>query len=75
MIYWSDQDLIVPRQLSHHSYLLYTQVKDGTATSPVAEYNHTKSHGLLDYDKLTRWQLHEYCDYDLALHWLLGHQK
>ncbi len=75
MIYWSDQDLIVPRQLSHHSYLLYTQVKDGTATSPVAEYNHTKSHGLLDYDKLIRWQLHEYCDYDLALHWLLGHQK
>jgi len=75
MIYWSDQDLIVPRQASHHSYLLYRRIKEKDINSPAAEYNHTLSHGSLEFDKVTRWQLHEWCDYELAIKWLLLHQK
>jgi hypothetical protein len=26
-------------------------------------------------DQITRWQLHEWCDYELALRWLLNHKK
>jgi hypothetical protein len=75
LIFWSEQDLIVPRQISHHSYLLCHLVKELTVTSPIAEYNHTKIHGPLEFDLSTRWQLHEWCDYELALRWLLCHKK
>lgn len=75
MIFWSEQDLIVPRQLSHHTYPLYRRVKELDVTSPFAEYNHTQIHGPLEFDQLTRWRLHEWCDYDLAIRWLLCHRK
>jgi hypothetical protein len=75
LIFWSEQDLIVPRQTTHHSYLLYRQTKHLNVTCPIAEYNHTRIHGPLEFDLRTRWQLHEWCDYDLALRWLLCHRK
>jgi predicted peptidase len=75
MIYWSEQDLVVPRQVTHHTIPLYSAVKKMNINSPMAEYNHTAMHGPLNYDQLTRWQLHEWCDYDLAIKWLLGHTK
>lgn len=75
IIYWSEQDLIVPRQITHHTMPLYYRVKEMDVNTPMAEYNHTQMHGPLEYDQLTRWQLHEWCDYDLAIKWLLGHTK
>lgn len=75
MIYWSDQDLIVPRQITHHTLPLYKAVKELDITSPMAEYNHTSMHGPLEFDMETRWQLHEWCDYDLAIRWMLNHTK
>jgi pimeloyl-ACP methyl ester carboxylesterase len=74
LIFWSEQDIIVPRQVTHHTYLLYRRVKELDVNSPFAEYNHTRMHGPLQFDKTTRWQLHEWCDYDLALRWLLCHR-
>ena len=75
MIYWSEQDLIVPRQTTHHTIPLYRAVKAMDISSPMAEYNHTRMHGTLEFDQSTRWQLHEWCDYDLAIRWLLYHSK
>lgn len=75
MIFWSDQDLVVPRQATHHTYALYQRIKALDVNNPIAEYNHTRMHGPLELDQRTRWQLHEWCDYDLALRWLLCHQK
>ncbi len=75
LIFWSEQDLIVPRQVTHHTLPLYQRVKELDINSPIAEYNHTRIHGPLQFDQLTRWQLHEWCDYDLALKWLLAHQS
>lgn len=75
LIFWSDQDIIVTRQATHHSYALYKQVKKININSPIAEYNHTQIHGPLQFDQITRWQLHEWCNYDLALKWLLNHQR
>ena len=75
LIFWSDEDLIVPRQITHHSYHLYQSVKKQSLESPIAEYNHTKAHGLSKLDKDLRWQLHEWCDYELALKWLLHHRQ
>jgi pimeloyl-ACP methyl ester carboxylesterase len=75
LILWSEQDLIVPRQATHHAILLARRVKAVNLNSPFAEYNHTTIHGPLVFDQVTRWQLHEWCDYDLALDWLLCHQK
>jgi hypothetical protein len=75
MIYWSEQDLIVPRQITHHTLPLYKAVKDLNINSPMAEYNHTRMHGPLEFDMQTRWQLHEWCDYDLAIRWMLYHTK
>jgi dienelactone hydrolase len=75
LIFWSDQDIIVPRQVTHHTYALYRRIKARDVISPIAEYNHTWMHGRLQLDQRTRWQLHEWCDYDLALRWLLGHSK
>jgi esterase/lipase len=75
MIYWSEQDLVVPRQVTRHTIPLYQAVKSLDISSPMAEYNHTRMHGALEYDQVTRWQLHEWCDYDLAIRWLLCHTK
>jgi poly(3-hydroxybutyrate) depolymerase len=75
LLFWSDQDIIVPHQTTRHSYALYKQVKKININSPIAEYNHTLIHGPIQFDQITRWQLHEWCDYDLALSWLLNHQR
>jgi hypothetical protein len=75
MIFWSEHDLIVPRQATHHSWLLYQMLKTRGPATPVGEYNHTRSHAAKQFDQLTRWQIHEWCDYDLALHWLAWHVK
>lgn len=74
MIFWSDRDFIVPRQVSHHAYRLYQQVKALSATAPICEYNHTYSHGVTDFTPEVGWQLHEWSDYELALQWLLIHR-
>lgn len=75
LVFWSHADLIIPRQVTHHSYPLYQQVKAHNLGSPFGEYNHTHIHGPLDLNLTTRWQIHEWCDYDLALRWLLTHQR
>jgi hypothetical protein len=75
LIWWTEQDLVVPRQLTHHTVPLYRRVKEININSPMAEYNHTTIHGPLVFDQVTRWQLHEWCDYDLALRWLLSHRR
>lgn len=75
LLFWSDMDIVVPKQVSHHTYALYKRVKEININSPIAEYNHTQIHGPLQLDQITRWQLHEWCDYDLALKWLLSHQN
>lgn len=75
LIFWSEEDLVVPRQTTHHAYRLYAMVKDLSASSPIAEYNHTRIHGRLDLGIETRWQLHEWCDYELALNWMLVHSR
>lgn len=75
LIFWSGQDIIVPRQQESHAYKLYQQVKSIDPNSPIVEYNHTYIHGKLEFDIKTRWMLHEWCDYEWALQWLLQHQK
>lgn len=75
LVFWSELDFVVPRQITHHTIPLYRRLKDIDVNSPIAEYNHTRMHGPLESDQVTRWQLHEWCDYDLALHWLLCHRK
>jgi pimeloyl-ACP methyl ester carboxylesterase len=75
LVFWSDKELIIPRQMTHHTYLLYQRVKALNPNSPFAEYNHTRIHGPLEFDQLTRWQLHEWSDYELAIRWLLCHTK
>jgi predicted peptidase len=74
-LYWTAHDLVVPRQLERHSYRLYQAIKNRSITAPVAEYEHTASHGLSALDEETCWQLHEWCDYELALRWLLTHSR
>lgn len=76
MIYWTRFDTVVPRQTTHHALRLYREIKRRVPASPVAEYEHTLSHGILPGpgDWEAGWRLHEYCDYDLALSWLLRHQ-
>ncbi len=75
MLYWSDRDLIVPRQATHHSYRLYQMVKASSVTNPICEYNHTFSHGVTEFPPEVCWQLHEWSDYELALRWLLIHRR
>lgn len=75
LIFWSDLDLIVPNQITHHGYYLYSKLKENNVLSPVAEYNHTRIHGVTEFDQRARWQLHEWADYELALNWLLIHRK
>jgi len=75
LLLWSAHDVVVPRQESHHAHRLYREVKRVDAARPTAEYEHTQSHGVPPDDELTRWRLHEWCDYDLALAWLLRHRR
>ena len=75
LLFWSEKDLIVPEQESKHSYRLYQMLKEISITAPIAEFNHTSSHGVTEFNNLERWQLHEWCDYDLALKWLLSIRK
>ena len=75
MLFWSDRDLIVPRQSTHHAYRLYQMVKKLSVTAPICEYNHTFSHGVTDFTQDVCWQLHEWSDYELALRWLLIHER
>ena len=75
LVFWSEHDFVVPRQITHHTIPLYRRLKELDVNTPIAEYNHSTIHGPLKLDQVTRWQLHEWCDYDLALHWLLGHTK
>jgi len=74
-LFWTAHDLVVPHQLERHSYCLYRAIKTHSTTAPVAEYEHTTSHGLATFDENTCWQLHEWCDYELALRWLLTHRR
>lgn len=77
MLYWSAFDTVVPRQTSVHALRLYREVKAHSPTSPIAEYEHTRSHGAVPApaDWEAGWRLHEYCDYELALVWLLRHRR
>lgn len=75
LVFWSDRELIIPRQLTHHSFPLSQRIRELEPTAPFAAYNHTLIHGPLEFDQLTRWQLHEWSDYELALRWLLHHTK
>lgn len=75
LILWAHKDLIVPRQVTHHTVPLYHRVKEIDPNSPIGAYNHTSIHGPIELDQLTRWQLHEWCDYDLAIHWMLNHER
>lgn len=75
LLFWSEKDAIVPHQDTLHSYLLYTRIKDITVSCPIAEYNHTHCHGKLGSSIDCYWQLHEWCDYEFALNWLLLHNK
>jgi len=75
LLYWTAHDLVVPHQLERHSYRLYQAIKDRSRTAPIAEYEHTASHALRVLDEETCWQLHEWCDYELAIRWLLTHRR
>jgi pimeloyl-ACP methyl ester carboxylesterase len=75
LIFWSDKDLIVPRQITHHGYSLYRKLKKKNVSCPVAEYNHTYSHGVTEFDQRSGFQLHEWANYQLALQWLMIHTK
>lgn len=77
MLYWTQHDTVVPRQITHHAPRLYQAVKESAPASPVTEYEHTLSHGqaLAPGDWEAGWRLHEYCDYELALAWLLRHRR
>jgi pimeloyl-ACP methyl ester carboxylesterase len=75
LIFWSDKDLIVPRQITHHGYFLYQKLKERNVNCPVSEYNHTLSHGVTEFNQRACFRLHEWADYELALRWLLIHRK
>jgi len=75
LIFWAEVDSIVPRQITHHTMKLYEIVKARSITSPIAEYNHTRIHAVQDFGGDIGWQLHEWCDYELALRWMLAHKK
>lgn len=75
MLYWSDRDAVVPRQRTHHAVALYRRVKALDPNAPIAEYNHTRSHGLAEFTPEIDWGLHEFADYDLATRWLISHRR
>ncbi len=75
LIFWSGLDIIVPRQRERHSYALYLQAKALAPDCPLAEVDHTHLHGSIDPTEKNRWRLHEWCDYEWALQWLLQHRK
>ncbi len=75
LLYWSHLDDIVPNQTTRQTKWLYDAIKARDALAPVAEFNHTWSHGYVAFDFRERWMLHEYNDYDLATRWLLSHRR
>jgi pimeloyl-ACP methyl ester carboxylesterase len=75
MLWWSDMDAVVPRGLTHHSKKLYDLIKSIDPVAPVAEYNHTRSHAIENFDLQSRVYVHEYSHYEFAVQWLLLHQR
>jgi hypothetical protein len=75
LLFWSEKDIIVPEQEAQHSYRLYQMIKQISTTAPIAEFNHTLTHGITEFNEINYWQIHEWCDYDLALKWLLSISK
>lgn len=75
MLYWSHLDDIVPNQATRQTKPLYDAIKQLDPNAPVAEFNHTWSHGYTLFDVKERWALHEYSDYDMAARWLLSHRR
>jgi dipeptidyl aminopeptidase/acylaminoacyl peptidase len=75
MLFWSAADLVVPQQATEHAYRLYCELKARGISTPVSEYEHSACHGVPATSDLVRWQLHEWCDYELALAWLLRHRR
>ncbi|KLU63152.1 prolyl oligopeptidase family protein [Peptococcaceae bacterium CEB3] len=75
MLWWSDMDAVVPRGLTHHSKKLYDLIKTIKPKAPVAEYNHTISHAIGNFDLSHRIYVHEYSNYEFAVQWLLLHRK
>lgn len=71
LIYWSHLDDIVPNQATRQSMALHRAIKALDPLAPVAEFNHTFTHGYTLFDLRERWALHEFSDYDLATRWLL----
>lgn len=75
MLYWSHLDEIVANQATRQTMRLHREIKRLSPNAPVAEFNHTWSHGYTLFDFRERWALHEYSDYDLAATWLLTNRK
>lgn len=75
LLFWSDKEAVVPRQLTHHSYRLYKEIKATNPSSPIVEYNHTFIHGVDTFTAEAMWMLHEWCDYEWAVQWLIQHAK
>jgi dipeptidyl aminopeptidase/acylaminoacyl peptidase len=75
LLYWSHLDDIVPNQATSQTVALYNAIKAIDPLAPVAEFNHTWSHGYTLFDFQERWALHEYNDYDMAARWLLTHHR
>lgn len=75
LLYWSHLDDIVRNQATRQTKRLYDAITALDPLAPVAEYNHTWSHGYTAFDFRERWMLHEYNDYDLATRWLLSHRR
>lgn len=75
LLYWSHLDDIVPNQATGQTVRLYRAIKAADPLAPVAEFNHTWSHGYRLFDFRERWALHEYNDYDMAAAWLLTHRR
>lgn len=75
LLYWSHLDDIVPNQATRQAMALYRAIKSLDLLAPIAEFNHTWSHGYTLFDFRERWALHEYSDYDLATHWLLTQKR
>jgi pimeloyl-ACP methyl ester carboxylesterase len=75
-IWWSELDLVVPRQAERHGKRLYDELKRLDGTTPVTEYNHTRRYALSDPPRDDeRWGLHETADYAFATRWLLLHRR
>jgi pimeloyl-ACP methyl ester carboxylesterase len=75
LLIWSSADFIVPRQSDRHALQLYRSIKAIAPHAPVTELEHTRIHGLSQIDRDAAWRLHEWCDYEMGLAWLLRHRR